>query len=135
MKDNNINEYLTQNKIRPSYQRLKIYEYLKNNHNHPTADMIYKDLKYNIPTLSKTTIYNTLKLFIEKGIVRMVNIEDNEVRYDADTSLHGHFKCERCGRIYDFRINYSDIDYDEIQKFQIKETHLYIKGICDNCIR
>ncbi len=49
--------------IKPSYQRIKIYEYIFNNNIHPTVDNIYKKLLKEIPTLSKTTVYNTLKLF------------------------------------------------------------------------
>jgi len=128
-----ISEYLLQNNIKPSYQRLRIYEYLKNNHNHPTVDRIYRELVYEIPTLSKTTVYNTLKIFIEKGIVKVINIEDNELRYDADTSVHGHFKCEKCEQIFDFKLDTTNFDYDELNKFTIKETHIYFKGICNNC--
>ncbi|MCD4681470.1 MAG: transcriptional repressor [Bacteroidales bacterium] len=129
----NISEYLLKNDIKPSYQRMRVFEYLTSKQNHPTVDKIYKELIKEIPTLSKTTVYNTLKLFMEKGIVTVVNIEDNEVRYDADTSLHGHFKCEKCEEIYDFKINPSNIDYGEIKNFKINETHLYIKGVCDKC--
>lgn len=133
IKVENISEYLIKNDIKPSYQRLRVFEYLTSKQNHPTVDKIYKELIKEIPTLSKTTVYNTLKLFMEKGIVSVVNIEDNEVRYDADTSLHGHFKCEKCEHIYDFKIDPSNIDYGEIKNFKINETHLYIKGICDKC--
>ncbi len=133
VKIENIGEYLIKNDIKPSYQRMRVFEYLCNNPIHPTVDKIYTELVGDIPTLSKTTVYNTLKLFIDKGMVNVVNIEDNKVRYDADTLLHGHFKCEKCGTIYDYKIDPSDIDYVEIKNFSIKETHFYLKGICDKC--
>ena len=129
----NISNYLINNDIKPSYQRMRVFEYLTSKHNHPTVDKIYTELHSEIPTLSKTTVYNTLKLFIEKGIVRVINIEDNEVRYDADTSLHGHFKCDKCEHIYDFKLDPSNLDFVEVKSFKINETHLYIKGICDTC--
>lgn len=59
----NITEYLIKNNIRPSFQRIKILEYLANNNNHPTADEIFKDVVKEIPMLSKTTVYSTLTLF------------------------------------------------------------------------
>src|SRR5208337_1463920 len=96
-----LKEILLNNGISPSYHRLKIYEYLMNNRTHPSADMIYADIIKYIPTLSKTTIYNTLKTFVEKGIVASVTIENTEVRYDADVSFHGHFKCQTCQCLYD----------------------------------
>jgi len=132
-KTNNISEFLLENNIKPSYQRLKIFEYLYVHKTHPTVDEIYKALKGEIPTLSKTTVYNTLKLFIDKGVVIIINIEDNETRYDADTSLHGHFKCEICGNIYDFDVNDDGLTID-LKNYKIKETHIYIKGICEKCM-
>lgn len=129
---NKIDEYLKNNDIKPSYQRIKIFEYLVKNRNHPTVDMIYQGLVSEIPTLSKTTVYNTLKLFIEKNIVLLINIEDNETRYDADTSFHGHFKCRRCNEVYDFNIDMPALK--ELDDFEVDEYHLYLKGICKKCI-
>ena len=130
----NIDKYLKNAEIKPSYQRLRIFEYLYQNKNHPTVDMIYSELSNEIPTLSKTTIYNTLKLFVKKNITQIINIEDNETRYDADISTHGHFKCCKCFKIYDFSFDNSNIQFKEIETFQINQTHLYIKGICKKCL-
>ena len=92
-----LSAYLEEEGIRSSYQRLKILEYLQAHRTHPTVDIIYKNLSKEIPTLSKTTVYNTLKLFVSKGIVQELTIEEKEVRYDADTKPHAHFKCIECG--------------------------------------
>lgn len=131
---NDIGDYLKKNGIKPSLQRLKIYQYLVDHKNHPNVDTIYQELVNEIPTLSKTTVYNTLNLFIEKGIVRIVTIEDNEVKYDADISLHGHFKCVSCGEIYDFEINNPQINEESLTDFKINEKHVYYKGKCKKCL-
>lgn len=133
-----IKEILVQNGISPSYHRIKIYEYLVNNRVHPTVDMIYEDVLENIPTLSKTTIYNTLKTFSEKGLVSCITIEDNEVRYDADVSLHGHFKCISCGALYDIDVDRLPVEKKliinrKINGHLITEKHIYFKGICKKC--
>lgn len=120
--------------IKPSYQRIKIYEYLSNNNIHPTVDMIYQKLSKEIPTLSKTTVYNTLKLFEEHKLINNVNIEDNEIRYDAEKHIHGHFKCIRCNKIYDFGYNYEDLKYKGLENFILEKTDVMIKGICKHCI-
>ena len=134
MKTNiNIEKFLKENDIKPSYQRIKIYEYLIIKKNHPTVDKIYQELVIGIPTLSKTTVYNTLKLFVDKGIVIIINIEDNETRFDADVTLHGHFKCKKCEKVYDFNIDKTNLNLEDIKKFKIEETHIYIKGICKKC--
>ncbi|WIF95903.1 Fur family transcriptional regulator [Caminicella sporogenes] len=130
----NVSDYLKKHGIKPSLQRIKIFEYLINNKNHPTVDTIYKELLKEIPTLSKTTVYNTLNLFIEKNIVAVITIEENETRYDADVSFHGHFKCERCGKVYDFYVDISNLKDDMLKDFQIKEKHIYYKGVCKYCL-
>jgi len=129
----NVNHYLTKHGIKPSYQRMKIMEYLLNNKNHPTVDNIHKDLIKVIPTLSKTTVYNTLNLFAKQNVVQIINIENNEVRYDGNVSFHGHFKCEKCGKIYDFNIKSNDLNFEQIEEFEIKHTDIYLKGICKKC--
>ncbi|MBZ2174626.1 transcriptional repressor [Schnuerera sp. xch1] len=126
---------LNENNIRLSHQRLKILEYLAENRCHPTVDKIYNELHKDFPTLSKTTVYNTLNLLTKINIVRIVNIEDNETRYDICTENHGHFKCESCGRIYDFSIDIDSFTTKELDGFKINEKDIYFKGICPKCIK
>ena len=129
-----IEEYLKENGIKPSYQRIRILDYLIQHKNHPTVDVIFKALIQEIPTLSKTTVYNTLKLFLEQGIVQLLVIEENETRYDADISTHGHFKCEECGHVYDIRIDLSRVDLTELDSHRVNEKHIYFKGTCNRCL-
>jgi len=131
---NNVGEFLKKHGVKPSYQRMQIFEYLLKSRNHPTVDEIFKTLVNNIPTLSKTTVYNTLKLFADKKIVIIINIEDNETRYDTDVSNHGHFKCIKCGSVYDFNVDLSKVGIKDIENFNISEYHFYLKGYCNNCL-
>ncbi|MGL4403035.1 MAG: Fur family transcriptional regulator [Fusobacteriaceae bacterium] len=128
-----IGDFLKSKGIKPSYQRMKIYEYLVNNRTHPTVDIIYKTLAPEIPTLSKTTVYNTLNLFIENRIVNIIVIEENETRYDVDTTIHAHFKCDNCEKIYDLDLDSSLLGVVALDSFQINEQHIYFKGICKRC--
>jgi Fur family peroxide stress response transcriptional regulator len=128
-----IKETLIKHDISPSYHRLKIYEYLLNNRVHPTVDMIFSDLIGDIPTLSKTTVYNTLKSLVDKGLVQSITIENNEVRYDATVDFHGHFKCQQCGELYDVNLDAMGPLRDSVDGHLIKEHHYYLKGICQKC--
>ena len=101
MKKEDISKILENNEVPVSYHRLKILEFLINNRIHPSVDDVYKKLLTDIPTLSKTTVYNTLKVFVDKKIVSMVTTEEDEVRYDYSEEPHIHFKCKRCGALYD----------------------------------
>ncbi|MBL4594627.1 MAG: transcriptional repressor [Flavobacteriales bacterium] len=125
--------HLTNNNIKPSLQRIKIFEYLYDNRKHPTVDTIYSNLVEDIPTLSKTTVYNTLKLFIDNGITATVTIEDNEVRYDAIMEEHAHFKCDTCGNVYDVEIDISTLKFKKIKAFKVETTNIYLKGKCNKC--
>lgn len=131
----NIGEYLKSHDIKPSYQRIKIFEYLIEKKNHPTIDTVYQELVKEIPTLSKTTVYNTMNLFLEKKIVILIIIEENETRYDADVSVHGHFKCVKCNVVYDLDMDLNNIDMTTLKNFQINEHHIYFKGICESCLK
>jgi len=128
-----LSAYLEEAGIQPSYQRLKILEYLQAHRTHPTVDMIYKNLSKEIPTLSKTTVYNALKLFVANGIVQELTIEEKEVRYDADTKPHAHFKCIECGNVYDIALESSIFDTETIEGHKVIERHVYLKGFCKDC--
>ncbi len=130
----NIVERLRNSNIKPSYARIKIMEYLMEHPVHPTVEEIYQNLVREIPTLSKTTVYNTLDLFIRHNLARVITIEENETRYDADTTNHGHFKCETCGALYDFTVDEDNLATRGLGDFVVTEKHVYFKGICKKCL-
>lgn len=120
--------------IKPSIQRMAIMEYLIKHPTHPTADIIFNDLYPSMPTLSKTTVYNTLKLLSEQGAILSINIDEKNIRYDGDISNHAHFKCKRCGCVYDLSIEGLDeIHVENVGDLLITECHLYYKGYCEKC--
>lgn len=128
-----ITNVLVQKDIRPSYQRIKVLEYLHRAKSHPTADEIFHALSPGIPSLSKVTIYNTVHTFVEAGLVRAVDIDETKMRYDITLSKHGHFLCETCGKIFDLKVDIENISIAGLEKFHVKEKNLYFKGQCPNC--
>ena len=125
---------LNEHGVAPSIQTIKILQYLIDYRTHPTADMIYQELIKEIPTLSKTTVYNTLKTFTEKGILIALSLFDSEIRYDYDTDQHIHFKCTECGKIYDLDRVHDNLTDDLIEGHKITEHHVNLIGICKNCL-
>jgi len=119
--------------IKPTLQRIMILDYLDKNHNHPTADMIFSDLHKQVPTLSKTTVYNTMDIFSEKGLVTVLTFTKTEWRYEINHNFHHHFYCKQCGRIYDVE---SECEYQKllvIDGHKIEEISGTFEGICKNC--
>ncbi|KFZ26621.1 MAG: Transcriptional regulator PerR [Candidatus Izimaplasma bacterium HR2] len=119
--------------ISPSYTRMRIYYYLDDCKTHPTVDTIYKELIDELPTLSKTTVYNVVKLFVEKELAYEVNIGTNEKRYELVIEKHSHFICQVCNTIYDIPHICRPIDEDVIPGFEIIDQEVNLKGICPNC--
>jgi Fe2+ or Zn2+ uptake regulation protein len=132
-------EFLTQQlkskDIRPSYQRIKVLEYLYQKGGHPTVDQIFRALSADIPSLSKVTIYNTLHTLVEAGLVRSVDIDETEKSYDITLNNHGHFQCQACGTIYNFQVNIDQVTVDGLGQFEITQKNVYFKGLCPNCLK
>ena len=134
-------EYLEQHDIRGSQQRIAIMAYLQNHHGHPTVDEIFNALNPSLPTLSKTTIYNTLKLFEQKGAVQSIHVDEKTTRYDAWMDPHAHFHCSRCNKISDILLTENEsqdangffTNNEELKQYTIKDIKIYLKGICPIC--
>lgn len=137
----NYHAQLTNAGIRPSVQRMAVYSYLCEHPVHPTVETLYKKLSPDYPTLSKTTIYNTLKLFEEKHLVQSVKIEDDRLRFDAEARPHLHFKCEQCGKVFDIFDEKDISDYTMKcsnvlpHGFSMKKLETNIWGICADCAK
>lgn len=129
--------YLEARSVRPSPQRVAVMEYLATHHTHPTVDTIYAALSPLMPTLSRTTVYNTLKLLVENKAARLLTIDERNVCYDADLSPHAHFLCTQCGRVYDITLdNLHPEDGACVPTgFVVEQSELYLRGRCAACAR
>lgn len=118
--------------VRPSLQRLAVLEYLAGCHHHPSADEIYSSLVESYPTLSRTTVFNTLRVFVEKGLVNDVDITAEMTRYDfGRRTPHAHFQCRCCRRIIDIPFDMAALAAPE--GFACDNVNLYFKGLCPDC--
>ena len=92
--------------IRPSIQRVAIMKYLLTHHTHPTVEDVFLALKKQLPTVSRTTVYNTLRML-----------------------------CKRCEKVYDFEAMEMPKYTGKIgEGFRIDDTQLYYKGLCPKCL-
>ena len=127
-----VTKLLLDHEIRPSVIRIMIYEFLKGTKSHPTVDDIYNEIHPLAPTLSRTTVYNTVKLFSDKGLLKVLPIEGTQIRYDADTNFHGHFLCNNCKKVYDFEINKSN--ESGLDGFSVEQREVFYSGSCKDCL-
>ena len=121
--------------IKPTYIRLKILDYLEKKKVHPTAEAIYKALVKEIPTISRTSVYNTLNVFYEKRLVTPLFITGLEARFDNNVFPHHHFLCEKCGKIIDIDIECNYFNKGNVRGHRINEFHGYFKGLCRECLK
>jgi len=87
--------------ITPTHQRIEIAQVLFERRWHPSADQILSSVNVRYAESSKATVYNTLKLFLEKGLIRELIVDPNKVFYDANTGVHHHFYDVVSGEITD----------------------------------
>lgn len=120
-----------------SKQREEIINVIKESYNHPTAEEIYTIVKGKDPSVSRSTVYRNLGLFVEHEIVNKITITDAPDRYDYIREPHNHVICNSCGNIFDF--NY-DFEYEKIKNqienqtgVEINNKGIVLQGVCDNC--
>ena len=129
-----LKEELIKAGIRPSVQRLAIFEYVKNSCQHPTAEVVYDALHGELGSLSLTTVYNTLKLFVDAGLISMLTIDDTFRCFDGNRCCHAHFRCNNCGKIVDLWMKDDFFSFVEgVDAYDITDAQLYLKGVCPAC--
>lgn len=128
-----IIERMQHHGIKPSVQRIAILNYLLTNHTHPTADEIYAGLSATMPTLSKTTVYNTLKLFSDAGIILNLSLDEKNQRFDGCIQPHAHFICSCCGKIEDFFPEEEIFALPESSGKEIHKVEISYYGVCHSC--
>ena len=129
-----VHNRLKEHGIRPLPHKVAIMKYLLENYNHPTIENIYHELLPTMPTLSKTTVYNTLKSFCDNKAVTALLIDERNLRYEAHLHLHAHFKCKQCGAIFDVPLKETDVPrFRGSPTLAPDETHVYYMGKCDKC--
>jgi Fur family iron response transcriptional regulator len=96
-----VSRLLEQHGIRPTQQRLKVAEILLAAPNHFTAEQLLATLRVAPGRVSKATVYNTLKLFVEHGLARPIHLDPDRCVYDSSMAPHHHFQDVDTGEMLD----------------------------------
>ena len=123
--------------IKLTHQRMEIFREIAQTEDHPDAEQVFKRVRDRIPTVSLDTVYRTLWLLNDLGLVMTLGSSRERTRFDANLDNHHHFICGQCGFTRDF---YSD-DLDNINLpdsidalGNIKGTHVEVRGVCRECV-
>ena len=117
-------------------QRLAIYQVLSNTTEHPCAEAIFNELQPHYPTMSLATVYKTIEILREIGMVQVLNVGEDSFRYDATVENHPHVRCMDCGRVDDMH----DVDasafvnqVSDKTDYVLSGQQFYFYGICPAC--
>lgn len=117
-------------------QGLAILDCLDGNKEHPSAEDIYRVVRRKFPTMSFSTVYNTLEALRQRGEVLELTVDPERKRYDPDTSEHHHLICVRCRKIVDVRADYRiRIPAEVSEGFEVIGNHIEFHGICARCTK
>ena len=123
--------------IKLTHQRIEVFREIAQTGDHPDAEQVFKRVRKRLPTVSLDTVYRTLWLLNDLGLVTTLGSSRERTRFDANLESHHHFVCAKCGLTRDF---YSaELDNiklpDSIDSLgEIEATHVEVRGICRQCI-
>ncbi len=129
-------ENCRRNGLKVTPQRMAVYKTLLESKEHPSAEMVWNNVKRLFPGVSLDTVNRTLLTLAEIGSAFIVEGSGDVRRYDGDLDNHQHFKCIKCKKVFDFHYE----PFDDIKvpasiaaKFKILRKTVYLEGICDSC--
>lgn len=123
--------------MRLTPQRIAICQLLSETNTHPTAAMIYELIRGQYPSLSLMTVYNTLNMLVDLGVVNALgNAGDGQVHYDGNTSPHINLACISCHKIEDINLpNITDLgsEVNYASGYKLLGARLLYYGLCPDC--
>ena len=120
---------LEEHGIHPSAQRVAVAEYGLHTTEHPSADKVWAGVEENFPMISRATVYNTLHLCVEKGLLRELHLAPDSVLFDPNTDRHHHFIDEGTGRIYAIPWNQGEVsNAKSLPGFEVQDYQVVMRG-------
>jgi Fur family peroxide stress response transcriptional regulator len=128
-------EILKAKDIQVTPQRLAIFEQLMGRKDHPSAEMIFNEIKMDFPSLTLVTVYNTLQKLVSSDLCIKVNRLHTSARYDGNTAVHQHLVCTQCQKIIDIHDASVSVELPELlsEKFKIVDQSVTFYGTCVEC--
>jgi Fe2+ or Zn2+ uptake regulation protein len=125
----NAVDTLRQHGIQPTPQRLAVAEAVLGRKGHPTAEEVWAKVRRKCPTVSRATVYNTLNLFVEKGLLKLQVLKEGTAVFDSEVHAHHHFIDEETGEIYDVPWESLQVKgQDSLRGFEVKDLQVVLRG-------
>lgn len=122
--------------VKLTHQRLEIFRELAATDEHPDADTLFRAVQPRLPTVSVDTVYRTLWMLHDLGLLTTLGPQRNGVRFDANLDPHHHYVCVRCGLVRDFES--AELDAVRVPSAvkrlgSVSDAHVEVRGVCTNC--
>ena len=121
---------------RMTEQRRLILHVLRSTTSHPTADWVYEHVRAKLPRVSLGTIYRNLRALVEMGEAMELDFGSGQDRFDGNPEPHYHFRCQKCGRVFDLPLPQKPgLEVEAAQLFpgKILGHRLEFFGHCPDC--
>lgn len=121
--------------LRLTAQRKAVLEYLLSTKEHPSARRIFEEVRKSLPGIALSTVYGILAELSSHGIIKALEFNERDNRYEANLAQHINLVCIRCGRISDYMTPYV-IDPERIReatRFRTLQSRFELYGICEVC--
>jgi Fur family transcriptional regulator, peroxide stress response regulator len=130
-----IQQFFRERGLRCTPQRFAVLDLLVNHPGHPTAEEMFRGVNRSDPRASRATIYNSLRVLIDAGLVREFIQEGRSSRFGAHIGSHHHFLCDRCGKLEDIEwFSLKGVPQRrEVGRRKVREYELVLRGVCEAC--
>lgn len=124
--------------VKLTHQRLEIFRALASTEAHPDADTLHRTVRRRMPTISLDTVYRTLWMLHDLGLVMTLGPQPDRARFDANLEQHHHFVCLRCGLVRDFEseaLARLPLPRSVAALGRVRDAHVEVRGTCGACQR
>jgi Fe2+ or Zn2+ uptake regulation protein len=129
MSRESVAQILARHRIQPSAQRLAVAEYVLFTDAHPSADKVFAEVRTRVPMISRATVYNTLNLFVRKGLLRQLVLAEGKIAFDPHLEPHHHFLDEATGAIHDIPWDALDVrKVESLKGVKVREYQVIVRG-------
>jgi Fur family peroxide stress response transcriptional regulator len=124
--------------VKLTHQRLQVFREVAASLEHPDADTLFREVRRRVPTVSLDTVYRTLWLLHDLGLITTLGPRRASVRFDANLDHHHHYVCVRCGLARDFaspQLNALSVPEAVKGLGTVSGTHVEVRGVCERCMK
>ena len=123
--------------VKLTHQRVEIFRELAATEEHPDADALFRAVRRRVPTVSVDTVYRTLWMLHDLGLVATIGPKRDGVRFDANLEQHHHYVCVSCGLVRDFEspaLNALRVPDAVNVLGSVVDSHVEVRGVCAKCL-